>query len=510
MLAWGPLVAAKRSPILGYNHNVRFRGIVFHIQTEDSGIVNPHVFSHLFHGGVILSSRKLVYDAGSDEDAVKSLMQAQHKAVMKDLRRGTFDDKIDAYLADAPGLLPRESERIATAARVADELAVSDALAASDAQAALAAADFAAGPPDDDAFDPPTSPSIELIEPELTPPAMEAVHPRANDVTEPVPTLFAEAVSAPIELVNGKPPPREARPPEAKQSAILVEDDDLFDAAPMPELARAATERFHDSMPVPRALGETPPSARTEISAALHAIQVSDEDLAAAFADDSPAQIHSPALPSAPTPPGAQPERVGEYRLARKQTASESPSAPVRPPIPRATPVASRVPTPSARPPVPTARLPTQPDRVTPAPTPPPATRAPPPIRSQTPSDPAPRAGLPSDRRAGTPPYTSPPLHRPTPQHSSVPRAMTTPPRPPTGETPGVARPTIAPPRRPTSGGGVVVSRPAVIVGGKSPTAAPAKVRRAKDADSFGGDLISERSLDEVILAYLSEDNSED
>ena len=50
---------AKRSPILGYNHNVRYRGIVFHVQTEDSGIINPHVFSHLFHGGVILSSRKL-------------------------------------------------------------------------------------------------------------------------------------------------------------------------------------------------------------------------------------------------------------------------------------------------------------------------------------------------------------------------------------------------------------------------------------------------------------------
>jgi hypothetical protein len=102
------LVAAKRSPILGYNHNVRYRGIVFHIQTEDSGIINPHVFTHLFHGGVIISTRKLVYDPDANDDAVKSLMQAQHKAVMKDLRRGTFDDKIDSYLGGTPGLLPRE------------------------------------------------------------------------------------------------------------------------------------------------------------------------------------------------------------------------------------------------------------------------------------------------------------------------------------------------------------------------------------------------------------------
>jgi hypothetical protein len=55
-----------------------------------------------------------------------------------------------------------------------------------------------------------------------------------------------------------------------------------------------------------------------------------------------------------------------------------------------------------------------------------------------------------------------------------------------------------------------VVSRPAVIVGGKgAPTAPPTKVRRARES-TFGSDLISERSLDEVILAYLSEDTSDE
>jgi hypothetical protein len=98
---------AKRSPILGYNHNVRYRGLVFHVQTEDSGVLSPHLFTHLFHGGVIVSTRKLVYDAGSNEEAVKALMQAQHKAVMKDLRKGAFDDKIDQYLGGTAGLEAR-------------------------------------------------------------------------------------------------------------------------------------------------------------------------------------------------------------------------------------------------------------------------------------------------------------------------------------------------------------------------------------------------------------------
>jgi len=102
---------AKRSPILGYNHNVKYRGLVFHVQTEDSGLLNPHLFTHLFHGGVIVSTRKLVYDAGSAEDAIKALMQAQHKAVMKDLMKGSFDEKIDQYLSGTPGLEPGVGSR---------------------------------------------------------------------------------------------------------------------------------------------------------------------------------------------------------------------------------------------------------------------------------------------------------------------------------------------------------------------------------------------------------------
>ena len=96
----------KRSPILGYNHNIRYRGLVFHVQTEDSGVDNPHVFTHVFYGGVIVSTRKLTYDGDSAEDVVKSLMQAQHKALLKELKHGKLDDKIDQYFGDNPDLEP--------------------------------------------------------------------------------------------------------------------------------------------------------------------------------------------------------------------------------------------------------------------------------------------------------------------------------------------------------------------------------------------------------------------
>ena len=57
------------------------------------------------------------------------------------------------------------------------------------------------------------------------------------------------------------------------------------------------------------------------------------------------------------------------------------------------------------------------------------------------------------------------------------------------------------------SSGGVVMTRPAVIVGAPAKPAA-SRVRRAREEEGrgFGQGLISEKSLDEVILAYLSED----
>lgn len=105
-----------RSPLLGFNHNLKYRGRVYHIQTEDSGEANPHIFTHLFHNGIILSTRKTEYAhlLGTDdvEDQVRKLMQLQHKDMMKGLLAGQFDDKIVRYFGvlvapEADGEAPR-------------------------------------------------------------------------------------------------------------------------------------------------------------------------------------------------------------------------------------------------------------------------------------------------------------------------------------------------------------------------------------------------------------------
>ena len=86
-----------RSPLLGYNHNVKYGGYIFHVQTEDSGPANPHLFTHLFYEGSILASKRGQYDPEISEDEVRGMMQAQHKAILKELKQTAFDERIARF-----------------------------------------------------------------------------------------------------------------------------------------------------------------------------------------------------------------------------------------------------------------------------------------------------------------------------------------------------------------------------------------------------------------------------
>jgi hypothetical protein len=86
-----------RSPVLGYNHNILFHGHVFHVQTEDSGAQHARLFTHLFVGGTILASKKHEYDPEAPEDAVRLLMQRLHKSMIKELKEGVHDPRIQGF-----------------------------------------------------------------------------------------------------------------------------------------------------------------------------------------------------------------------------------------------------------------------------------------------------------------------------------------------------------------------------------------------------------------------------
>lgn len=95
----------------GFNHNIKHKGQVFHIQTEDSGPKNPHIITHLFVGGNILSSKKTTYaeivGQPEYEKTVRSMMEEQHKQMLRNLINGVYDaaDTSGAYQLDGPAPL---------------------------------------------------------------------------------------------------------------------------------------------------------------------------------------------------------------------------------------------------------------------------------------------------------------------------------------------------------------------------------------------------------------------
>jgi len=95
------------SPLVGFNNNVRYRGMNFHIQTEDSGIGRPHIITHLFaDGGRVIKTLRIDYSEHVSKPdyrtTVQLMMRDQHKAMAYDLRKGKIDPIIDKLMLRPP------------------------------------------------------------------------------------------------------------------------------------------------------------------------------------------------------------------------------------------------------------------------------------------------------------------------------------------------------------------------------------------------------------------------
>ncbi len=86
---------------VGFNHNLKHQGRLFHVQTEDSGLPRAEVTTHLFLGGNILASARSTYTnlaavlpPGDLAAAIRSRMEEQHKGMLKSLASGQRDAEI--------------------------------------------------------------------------------------------------------------------------------------------------------------------------------------------------------------------------------------------------------------------------------------------------------------------------------------------------------------------------------------------------------------------------------
>ena len=87
--------------VVGFNHNFRYKGEVYHIQTEDSGVKSPNIVTLLYQGGTILASKKTSYadicKVDNLERVVEELMKEQHKGMLRGLKSGEYDVVIERF-----------------------------------------------------------------------------------------------------------------------------------------------------------------------------------------------------------------------------------------------------------------------------------------------------------------------------------------------------------------------------------------------------------------------------
>ena len=108
--------------VSGFNHNITHGGRVFHVQTEDSGVNNPNIITHLFVGGNILASKKTSYaevlKAENRQELVRQLMEDQHKQMLRNVVSGVYDNVDSVARSYQPGQLagPEEGKRAVAAA----------------------------------------------------------------------------------------------------------------------------------------------------------------------------------------------------------------------------------------------------------------------------------------------------------------------------------------------------------------------------------------------------------
>ncbi|XXF76605.1 hypothetical protein P2318_26625 [Myxococcaceae bacterium GXIMD 01537] len=161
--------------LTGFNHNIKHKGKVYHVQTEDSGVNNPHIITHLFVGGNILASKKTSYadilNAENLSEVVRELMEEQHKEMLRNLINGVYD----TYEASARHYQPGQLDTHADASQVKMQAGQSMG---------------APKPPPPPVAAPPPPPAAPLLPPEVAAARALTEKPRINDVG--VETLFGE------------------------------------------------------------------------------------------------------------------------------------------------------------------------------------------------------------------------------------------------------------------------------------------------------------------------------
>ena len=82
--------------ITGFNTDIEYEGVTYHVQTEDKGVATPLVLTLVYDRGTILASKRSPYDDlltdDFDEKALLERLKKQHKLICGAIRAGRLED----------------------------------------------------------------------------------------------------------------------------------------------------------------------------------------------------------------------------------------------------------------------------------------------------------------------------------------------------------------------------------------------------------------------------------
>ena len=82
--------------ITGYNTDVEYEGVVYHVQTEDKGLETPIVLSLVYSGGAILAAKRSSYEdlvaGGFEEAALAERLKRQHRLICAAIHAGRVEE----------------------------------------------------------------------------------------------------------------------------------------------------------------------------------------------------------------------------------------------------------------------------------------------------------------------------------------------------------------------------------------------------------------------------------
>jgi hypothetical protein len=82
--------------ITGFNTDVPFDGVTYHVQTEDKGLETPLILSLVYVGGAIIAAKRTPYEdlisKGFDEKDLTERLQRQHKLIIAAIKNGRVED----------------------------------------------------------------------------------------------------------------------------------------------------------------------------------------------------------------------------------------------------------------------------------------------------------------------------------------------------------------------------------------------------------------------------------